>query len=345
MSTQSAEGWPYKYVAVLRCRTWGHWPVDGRVKSSTLTFGMPDSATSSLALTVHLATYENRPRPENSPSLACKNAISPLLWRGAPETGFWLGERVLKAPEDALKVQWKSEAPHQGDVDVQLHIGSKVEVARIELNQLAFDLSTCVVGYVNLALGEHLVPVAPLQLFELKDGVLKTESTAMLFVTSRPTIDELAMHRSLDGFVRFWRTSTPAEERAVSAAMRRYLSAANEADPLDKFCDLWEACEFATAGIKAPGKVVGRIAQALAAHLMPRPQPSDKTRIERVLGIKELHQIRGAIVHEAEESPAHLHEKTALLEQIAVELLRYRTGLPYRQNQSIDELLTEAAQS
>jgi hypothetical protein len=266
----------------------------------------------------------------------------PVVWRGVAEAGFWLGEVVLKTSEDVLKVEWKHEPPHQGEMDVQLHIGSRTEMPRSDLHKLAFDLSTCAIGHLNLALGEHLVPVAPLQLFKLTDAGIQSESTAKVFVTTRPTVDELGMQRSLDGFVRFWRTSSPAEERAVSAAMRRYLSAAQEVDPLDKFCDLWEACEFATAGIRAPGTVVGRIAQALAAHVTSQARPSDKTRIERLLGIKGLHETRGAIVHEAEEVPEHLQEQTRLLEGIAAELLRYRTGLPYVGNPVLDAKLSPA---
>ncbi len=122
--------------------------------------------------------------------------------------------------------------------------------------------------------------------------------------------------------------------QAVSVAARRYVTSQTETDPIDRYCDLWECCEFATLFVKARGRKVGRIAEALTSHWNQTSHRSHlrKADVERVLEIKHLYDIRGRIVHEALDAPDELAARTDLLEDVAAELLRHRLGVPFSSN-------------
>jgi hypothetical protein len=121
------------------------------------------------------------------------------------------------------------------------------------------------------------------------------------------------------------------EALALGAAARRYVASQTELDPIDKYCDLWESCEFATLSVKAKGGKVGRIAEAITSHWNQTSLRAHvrKADVERVLNIKALYDVRGRIVHEAVDAPADLSERTYLLEAVAAELLRFRLGVPF----------------
>jgi hypothetical protein len=129
---------------------------------------------------------------------------------------------------------------------------------------------------------------------------------------------------------------------ALSAAARRFTSAVAESDSVDRYCDLWETCEFATLHEPgAKGGVVGRIAQALTNRLKAHHPKLTKRRTENALTLRALHKTRGRVVHEASESPADLAGSTRLLEAIAAELLRRNFNLPYTPNGVIEDHLLE----
>lgn len=110
-----------------------------------------------------------------------------------------------------------------------------------------------------------------------------------------------------------------------------------ETNEIDKYCDLWETCEFATLGVNAKGGKVGRIAQALSDHIGKINPLFSKRNVENNLRIKELYETRGAIVHNAIQNPLMLQESSRLLSEIALELIRFRLDLPYERNQVIED--------
>jgi hypothetical protein len=61
--------------------------------------------------------------------------------------------------------------------------------------------------------------------------------------------------------------SRPEDITRLSIAGRRIISAYNETDLVDRFCDLWEACEVLCPKSKhLNGKIDNRISQALGTH-------------------------------------------------------------------------------
>jgi len=140
-----------------------------------------------------------------------------------------------------------------------------------------------------------------------------------------------SVKEAIDRFVRIRVGLDREAEHAISVAARRYITSQTETDPIDRYCDLWECCEFATLFVKARGGKVGRVAEALTSHWNRSLHRSQRRKadVERVLEIKQLYDVRGRIVHEALDAPDELAARIDLLEDVAAELLRHRLGVPF----------------
>ena len=248
----------------------------------------------------------------------------------------------MKAPEDSIEVVINHEPPYEGDIDIQLHIGSEVALPTDQLTTVASEVCTSALAYMNLAFGDLATPVAPVQVREFIGTGWQFANTVALAVRARRPVAEESAANAVQGFAQS-RVALPAEEAiAPDAAVRRYLTSQTETDPVDRYCDLWESCEFATMFERAKGGKVGRIAQALASHLANSGKSIAKARVENSLDIKVLYEARGRIVHEAINAPDEFERKTRLLEEIAAELLRFRFKLPFNENGPLAARIADA---
>jgi hypothetical protein len=247
------------------------------------------------------------------------------------ETGYWMGMHYLKAPEDELPFSLHYEEPYEGEIDIQLHIGLMQSASLEDLARVATPICISVLALINLTAGEFLVPVAPLQVRALADRGSQFSGAFTIAVRKRPEIVIDSVKEALDRFARIRSGLDRDSAQAVSVAARRYVTSQTETDPIDRYCDLWECCEFATLFVKAKGSKVGRVAEALTSHWNQTSQRSQlrKADVERVLEIKHLYDIRGRIVHEVLDAPDDLAARTDLLEDVAAELLRHRLGVPF----------------
>lgn len=326
----------HRYVSILRCRTWCVWPERTRVVSKAFTVPVGSGSAEVICLSVHLVSYEGRPHPKDSPGKPTSESTSPILWRGDLNTGYWIGQSLVKAPDDVFKLELKHEPALQGEIDIQLHLGTQSEVAKDDLKKIASAISFSVLSYINIALGDLLVPVAPIQVGELGESGRTFEKVVLVLAWERKTFDAEALQTAVDEYVQSRVRMSQGGVRALDAAMRRYLSALTENDAIDKYCDLWETCEFASFGIKAKGGKVGHVAQALASHIGRK-----KALVENKLEIKKLYDVRNDIVHNAEENPTGLNWYTTVLERIARELIRFRVGLPYKGDKVLEDALNK----
>jgi hypothetical protein len=322
----------HSYVAILRCRTYCDWPLSNRFISTAYDEPLPLANGDRICLSLHVATYGHRARPETSRARPLTPAAGPIVWRGHIGAGFPLGFQIVKAPEDTIEVVINHEPPYEGDIDFQLHIGSEVALPTDQLTAVASQVCTSALAYMNLAFGDLATPVAPVQVREFIGTGWQFANNVALAVRARPPVAAESAANAVQGFAQS-RVALPAEEaRALDVAARRYLTSQAETDPVDRYCDLWESCEFATMFERAKGGKVGRIAQALASHLANTGRSIAKARVENSLDIKTLYEARGSIVHEAIDAPDEFERKTRLLEAIAAELLRYRFKLPFNEN-------------
>jgi hypothetical protein len=320
----------YKYLSILRCRTWCVWPEHNSVSNNAFCVSAPDS-DNLIYLSIHLVSYEGRPRPELTRPQPAQQDVGPLVWNGKTDTGYWVGYSFVKAPKDTTKIELSHQRPLQGEIDIQLHIGAYSEVAMPQLKELASSISYSVLSYLNITLGELLVPVAPIQVRTLhEDGRTEFDNSISVLVQERRQFTPDVLRTALDEFVKSRLAMSQTVQVALDAAMRRYLTSLTEGDPIDKYCDLWEACEFSTGDIKAKGDVVSRIAEALTRQMERGDLPRAKRHGENRLQIRTLYQIRKDLVHNAIENPEKLEEYTKLLSAITLELIRFRLGLPYQ---------------
>ncbi len=343
LAMDSTEEFSHKYVAILRCRTWGAWPEWSRCLLPAYEDPLPLPDGRRLLLSVHLATYAKRERPEARPAKPLENA-GPILWRGHMETGYWMGMQYLKAPDDELPVGLHYEQPYEGEVDIQLHIGLTQPAPLDDLALVASPICVSLLALVNLSAGDFLVPVAPLQVRALGDGGSQIQNSVIIAVRQRPHVAMDTVKAAIDSFVRIRAQLSRDEAHAVSVAARRYVTSQTEADPIDRYCDLWESCEFATLFVRAKGGKVGRVAEALTAHWNQTSQRAKlrKADVERLLEIKQLYDVRGRIVHQALDAPEELAERTAMLDAVAAETLRSCLGVPFSGKGPVFDRLSKA---
>lgn len=98
------------------------------------------------------------------------------------EAGYWLGLHFVKAPEDKLMVAFRYEPPYEGDIDIQLHMSLVSPPLMEELTQLASRICTSILAFIHLALGDLAVPVAPVQVHELREEGAQFASSIVMAV-------------------------------------------------------------------------------------------------------------------------------------------------------------------
>lgn len=326
----------YKYISILRCSTWCIWPAHSRIISKGMSVPIGSGDNDFINLSVHLVSYTLRPRPENQLSKV-SSKDGPLIWHGNMNSGFWAGQLFIKAPEDTVKVEMVHEYPHEGEIDIQLHIETTENHSIDKFKDIVENISYSVLTYLNVSAGELLIPVAPIQIRKLEDSKSEFNNLVKIFIKERKTFSGEFLRDAIEKFI-ITRHRMPSEDIAsLDAAMRRYLDSITETSEVDKYCDLWEACEFATIGLNAKGGKVGKLAQALSNHMVKTNPIFTKRTLENKLKIAELYKTRGAIVHNAIQNPQRLQERTKLLSEIALEIIRFRLDVPYEKNRVIEE--------
>jgi hypothetical protein len=330
----------HQYIAILRCRTWCEWPAWQDFMSNAYRDPVASESGVPVYLSLHIATYKERQRPESAPAAKLPKEAGPIVWRGALTSGYWLGDMSIKAPEDTSTITLEFEPPYEGELDLQLHMGTTQEIPTDDLRSIAQTICNSALAFVNLVASELMVPVAPLQIRLLTDKGSQIVNSTKLGVRRRIKVTPDAVAGWVHQFVESRRALDSSTARAFSAAARRFTSALAESDSIDRYCDLWETCEFATLNERgAKGGVVGRIAQALSNHLKAQHPKLTKRKTENALTLRALQRTRGRVVHEASDSPDDLANSTRLLEAMAAELLRHNFRLPYTPNEVIEQRL------
>jgi hypothetical protein len=159
----------HQFAAILRCRTWCDWPESSRYISQAYEEPLCFLNGDRVFLSVHLVTYARRTRPEIKPALPLESTWRPILWRGQMAVGYWLGAHFIEAPKDTLPLSFRYEPPHEGDLDIQLHIGAVAGAPIHQLIEIVSKVCTSMLAFINLALGELAPPVAPLHVLALRE--------------------------------------------------------------------------------------------------------------------------------------------------------------------------------
>ena len=144
----------------------------------------------------------------------------------------------------------------------------------------------------------------------------------------------LAMARNFDST--WWNSQ---RGQVFPRAAQRLLKARIEPHPVDRFVEYWLVCEF-IASQSRTADVSMRITNILAPYVGEASQKRSHL-VYEALGLKHLQRVRNDIVHGDIDSvePVDL----AMLEAIAVELVNFEMGLPYRGNSLIDVAVRKLA--
>jgi Apea-like HEPN len=326
-----------KYLSVLRCRTYFNWPE--HIKLSSREFTIPvQRATSTVDITAKLllATYEGRREDHTSPSTD-RPSFGPRIWRGKINTGYILGNSsFIKSPEDELPIAFHYDDAKPGEIDIIVIINSQANISESVARNIAEPISYNFISYIAFSSGDIIIPTAPFQILRVVGpGKYQLESSVTMSVRHHRTVEAQEIRSIMQKFLQ-QRSGISSEEAVyLYVASRRFLTAIDETDPIDKFCDFWEACEFLSKNArgKGSGMVDARIAMTLSNHTGKK-----KADLENRI-TDPIYRIRKDIVHNAIENPDEIEMKLLLLEEVTRELIKYKLGISYTGNDSIDRAL------
>jgi hypothetical protein len=135
--------------------------------------------------------------------------------------------------------------------------------------------------------------------------------------------------KAFDGFCSLIEAMRLEDLRGLAVAARRLNSAMLEDDIIDKYCDLWECCEFlAPAGkkvnnIKLPKAKDAAISQLFSSYAKLR-------KAQRLTEcVHKTYMVRNDLVHNAIENPGLVDKYLRVLHEVASHLFRCRVGLPF----------------
>jgi hypothetical protein len=329
-----------QYFSVLRCRAYFDWPEHCKFTGGEFTVPVQrGTATIDVTAQLIIATYEARRKADTSPPVDGQS-FGPRVWRGKINAGYGLGDYVVKSPEEELEIAFEYDDAQPGELDIIVTIDSQANIHESVVRDIAAPISYRLISYINFSSGDIIVPTAPFQIFRvLGPSKFQLESSFMMSVRQHRSIEvqeaSLTIHRFLQR-----RSGMQADEVAyLDVACRRFITAIQETDPIDKFCDFWEACEFLSENVRGKGlkHIASRVAKALSDHTK-----KSKANLDKVI-VQPLYSIRIDIVHNAIENFEKVDRNLLLLEEVARELIKSKLGLSYTGSLYIDSTLNPSS--
>jgi hypothetical protein len=329
------------------CRVYNLWPEHKVLKSRDLSVSFKDNDTRQISL--YVQTFANRPvfsvaAQSLPPSLGYSHI------RLGKDIGFWLGNAVVGDSDDGSTVRDASPVGdirlierYQGEVDVGIMF-SKSGTPDQTTVTIAAQMLDIAIPFLATSLGEYFVPITETQIDEWKGSkrTLISPQTIRLEPKARAIVSMSQLAEPFDRFCSLV-ANTPIEElQEIAVASRRLNSAITEDDIIDKYCDFWECCEFLSLsgrniiGVKLPKAKDAAIATLLCNYTQPRKQQWIRNKIH------EIYLIRNDLVHNAIENPERVDQSMKLIGEIALQLFRYRVGIPFKGTQELGPLLDQA---
>jgi hypothetical protein len=322
----------YVYDVILRCRAFGMWsrgqwigplpdccldtpegPRDGKLSFFVVSYSSPAE------------TFEG--------SDATFAAGDLKLWKGTTPHGLLVGDRLLIARGEAICIPFELHSPAPNELDVGVHVTVSAPLEPRLLLLVCTPILYGLTVYLSFMLQDILMPAAPSQVFEVfENGDRRLHVGGLLQAFDRKQHSAGDIEGALRVYASEHAQMSENEAAAVNIAARRSLSALVEADPVNRYCDLWEVCEFLSKNVKVKGDVVSRIAAALAQHANKK-----KAKLENNLRLRTMYKIRKDLVHNAHEDLQIVNAHLQTLEIIAAELLRFRMKITYEAQPLIED--------
>jgi hypothetical protein len=326
----------HKGTCVRRpCRVYHLWPELKVFKSRRLNIASLSNHNREIYL--YIQTFLNRPT-FSVPAQSLSDDLGPSHVRLGKDVGFWLGNVVVgdrgESPSSIRRGAPLGNAErisrYQGEIDIGIMLGN-IRDDGAGLINIAGKLIDIAIPFLATALNDYLFPIAVAHVDEWSstDRKLISPQTIRLEGKDRDRVSVDLLTKAFDGFCSLIDTMRIEDLRGLAVASRRLNNATLEDDIIDKYCDLWECCEFlAPSGrkvneIRLPKAKDAAIIQLLCSYVKPS---NPRLIIKRVC---DIYSIRNDLVHNAIENLEVVDKNLRLLREIAIHLFRYRVGIPF----------------
>ena len=317
-----------EYLVITRCRRFYSWPNHQTV------FATPWQRVS---------ISEGSIEKEAFLRYQIGTPYSPVLWTlDYSASNYPVTDRIVLPGGTTKTTPPKGIALECGMIDFAICVRFDFTMSASDCTVVLVPKLEYFVAFVASYTEDTVLPVVsnfPLEILHQPDGKIHTRTLEQkAFVDIRET-RELKKEEVTDMIGMFMsRECLPGsdeERERVRVASRRYHSAIIENDLVDRFCDLWEACEFMAPrkSRQVKGKLSERISYDLANQLS-----ISKADLENRY-IKPYYDLRNDIVHNAVELPDKIREAVKVLEVLAAQMIRGRLGLGVQRRGTLREFL------
>lgn len=306
----------FHYVLRQRARAFGIWPTDTAIETEWIPHPIKtDLGETSSQIKIVIRTYQSATDEQLETGAGSERTFDGVsLHKPDVRNVFNLGGEIFSPSNQSTTLRIVGHRPKLGELDFCLEFLSPVPLSeKILYRDYARFLCPLVFG-VAFAAGDTIAIQVEPQLEEIIDA--KTfESTGRIRIRSaqRPNLSGRDASSALEKAFRGYDKLGLFDSKHLQIATKRFLQARSEHDPVDRYCDFWEACEFATGGMI--GHVDARIASMLFNIF------NINKNIIRSKIVRPLYQIRKDLVHHGLDHLDDFAESLSLLEITAECLL------------------------
>jgi hypothetical protein len=277
-----------EFMVVQRCVTYGFWP-EVPVQSDQFEIDNPGEQTKTCVsiCAKHYGNLEDHRQPPTPIETASQFAFGLSYPKG-----FRSGAEYY-VDNKGMSISLERRLPFEGEVDIYLKlVSSSPNLPPIELRDKFIQLMPALLLIIRMITQDVVVPSWRLQTVSEIGGESHQASVGSLRIVrkERGTVTQERITLAFKAFASLLhRESNKESVLRLAVAARRIMNAYNESDLIDRFADLWEACEILCPPKR--GKIDYRIAKRLS-DFTGYNQHSIKTLI-----IDQLYAIRKDIVH------------------------------------------------
>lgn len=330
---------PYKYLVIQRCLAFGTWPNDllhrGDHHAAKIRDGTRDY---DVVLQLYVKTYDQTKfdiqEGEQFPQMG--NLVHDDRRKGH----FQLGDMELlpTGAETEMRVEFRHA--ERGELDFVLGIATGEPIPSDALERALSPFLTAVVTGMAFKLDDRIINTAPLQIYRvLENGQMQFATSVKVRVEDRKVISSELIESTAPEILATLFTKGREGGNRIAAAARRYENSMRERDYIDRFSDLWEACEFIAQGaVRGDGRKVGGKVDSKIAYILGRAIGVEQDLLlKNVVG--PLYNTRKDLVHNAVDNPEELAEQVSALEEVAEHLIRFSLCLGASRTMHIEKML------
>jgi hypothetical protein len=312
-----------EFTVVQRCATYGFWP-ESLTESDQFEIDNPDEQTKTI-ISVCAEHYRNL-EDHRQPPKPIETAHRFSFGLSYPQ-GFRSGAEYY-VDEKGMSVSLQRRFPLQGEVDIFLKLTSpSTDLPPSEIRNKFIQLMPALLLLIRMTTQDVVVPSWRLQTVSNIEGRVQQARVGNLRMVrkERERVTREQITAAFKAFASFIDPDSDKESvLRLAVAARRIMNAYGETDLIDRFSDLWEACEVLCPPKR--GKIDYRMAKRLA-DFTGFDQHTIKEQI-----VARLYDIRKDIVHTFVEDLGTVDVNLPMLFNISTILYASYFGFRYIQN-------------